>query len=63
MALTLHTRNIIRVIDNGVIVNCVILKMCLEHVVVKFREKQYKVPYHLIDEVIGHELLMALEDE
>ena len=60
MSLTLRNRNIVRVIDNGVIVNCTIIKMCYDYAVVKFRGKEYQVPYHLIDEVIGHELLVEI---
>lgn len=60
MSLILRNRNIVRVIDNGVIVNCTIIKMCYDYAVVKFRDKEYKVPYDKIDEVIGHELLVPL---
>ncbi|KZN13967.1 MULTISPECIES: hypothetical protein [Marinomonas] len=62
MAITLRNYNIVRVIDNGVIVNCTVIEMCYDFALVKFRDKKYKVPYHLIDEVIGHELLVPLED-
>ncbi|ADZ91987.1 hypothetical protein [Marinomonas] len=60
MSLTLRNRNIIRVIDGDVIVNCTIIKMCFDYVVVVFRENEYKVPYDKIDEVIGHELLVPV---
>ncbi|MGO3345775.1 MAG: hypothetical protein ACTIM4_06940 [Marinomonas sp.] len=60
MAITLRNYNIVRVIDNGVIVNCTVISMCYEYAVVKFRGKEYKVPYHLIDEVVGHELLIPV---
>lgn len=62
MVITLRNYNIVRVIDNGVIVNCTVIQMCYDFALVKFRDKKYKVPYHLIDEVIGHELLVPLED-
>lgn len=58
MAITLRNYNIVRVIDNGVIVNCTVIEMCYDHALVKFKGKKYKVPYDLIDEVIGHELLI-----
>lgn len=58
MAITLRNYNIVRVIDNGVIVNCTVISMFYDYVTVKFKGKEYKVPYNLIDEVIGHELLI-----
>ncbi|MEL0638582.1 MULTISPECIES: hypothetical protein [Marinomonas] len=60
MAITLRNYNIVRVIDNGVIVNCTVISMCYEFATVKFRGKEYKVPYNLIDEVVGHELLIPV---
>jgi hypothetical protein len=58
MALILHTYNIVRITDGANIIECTIIKMCLEHAVVKYKGKQYKVPYDLIDKVVGHELLL-----
>ncbi|SBS27256.1 hypothetical protein MSP8887_00590 [Marinomonas spartinae] len=58
MAITLRNYNIVRVIDNGVIVNCTVINMFYDYVTVKFKGQEYKVPYHLIDEVVGHELLI-----
>lgn len=62
MAITLRSYNIVRVIDNDVIVNCTVLEMHYDVAVVKFRDKKYQVPYHLIDEVIGHELLIPTKE-
>ena len=61
MALVLRNYNIVRVIENGNIVNCTIIKMYLDHVLIKFKGSKYKVPYGMIDEVIGHELLLHAE--
>lgn len=60
VAITLRNYNIIRVIDNGVIVNCTVIEMCYDYALVRFKDKKYKVPYGLIDEVIGHELLVPV---
>ena len=57
----LHNRNIIRVAKNGSVANCIILKMCYDYAVVKFEDKEYKIPYAVIDEVVGHELLVSIE--
>jgi len=62
MAITLRNYNIIRVIDNGVIVNCTVIEMCYDYALVKFKDKKYKVPYGLIDQVIGHELLVPMSE-
>ena len=62
MAITLRNYNIIRVIDNDVIVNCTVLEMCYDYALVKFKDNKYKVPYDLIDEVIGHELLIPVNE-
>jgi len=58
MALSLHSYNIVRVNNNGIIVNCTIIKMCKDYALIKLDGKTFKVPYHLMDEVVGHELLM-----
>ncbi|RTE66893.1 hypothetical protein EH243_04620 [Amphritea opalescens] len=57
----LHNRNIIRVAKGDTVANCIILKMCYDYAVVKFEEKEYRIPYNVIDEVVGHELLVAIE--
>jgi len=62
MALTLRNYNIVRVIDNGVIVNCTVIEMCYDYALVRFKDKKYKVPYALIDEVIVHELLVPVTE-
>jgi len=62
MAITLRNYNIIRVIDNEVIGNCTVIEMCYDYALVRFKDKKYKVPYGLIDEVIGHELLVPLDE-
>lgn len=61
MALSLHNYNIVRVIDGDHIVNCTVVKMCFEYAEIKFKGKRYRVPYALIDKVVGHELLMATD--
>jgi len=58
MALSLYNYNIVRVNDKGNIVNCTIIKMCKAHALIKLDGKTYKVPYSIMDEVVGHELLM-----
>jgi hypothetical protein len=35
--------------------------MCYDYAVVKFEEKEYRIPYDVIDEVVGHELLVSIE--
>lgn len=57
----LHNRNIIRVVKDGQVANCIILKMCYDYALVKYEEKEYRIPYAVIDEVVGHELLMSNE--
>jgi len=32
--------------------------MCKAHALIKLDGKTYKVPYSIMDEVVGHELLM-----
>jgi hypothetical protein len=61
MAVTLHNYNIVRVINNGNIVNCTVIKMCLNYALIKYKGSKYKVPYTLIDQVVGHELLLHAE--
>ncbi|BBB28104.1 hypothetical protein [Neptunomonas japonica] len=61
MAIVLHNYNIVRVIDDGKIVNCTVIKMCLDYALIKYKGSKYKVPYGLIDKVIGHELLLHAE--
>ena len=56
--LSLYNYNIIRVNDKGNIVNCSIIKMCKAYALIKLDGKTYKVPYSIMDEVVGHELLM-----
>ncbi len=58
MTLSLHNYNIVRVTDGQRIHNCTVIKMHYSYALVKFQGKRYKVPYHLMDEVVGHELLM-----
>lgn len=61
MSLSLHNYNIVRVSDGKQITNCTIVRMCHAHVVVKYEGRKYKIPYNLIDKVVGHELLMPEE--
>ncbi len=58
MAVFLHNHNIVRISDGQQVVECTIMKMCFDYAVVKFRGKQYRVSYCLIDRVVGHELLL-----
>jgi hypothetical protein len=58
MAISLHNYNIVRVNDKGNIVNCTIVKMCKDYALIKLEGKTFKVPYRIMDEVVGHELLM-----
>ncbi|MDC9720568.1 MAG: hypothetical protein PSN46_07575 [Gammaproteobacteria bacterium] len=57
-AISLHNYNIVRVNDHGNILNCTVMKMCKDYAVIKLDGKTYKVPYGLMDQVVGHELLM-----
>ncbi len=61
MALSLHNYNIVRVSDGENIVNCTVVKMCFDYAVIKYQGGQYKVPYHMIHQVVGHELLMTAQ--
>jgi hypothetical protein len=58
MGILLHNYNIVRITDGNNIIECTIIKMCLDYAVVKYKAKQYKITYDLIDKVIGHELLL-----
>mgnify|MGYP000103029892 FL=1 len=58
MAISLHNYNIVRVNDNGNIVNCTVIKMCKDYAQIKLDGKIFRVPYGIMDEVVGHELLM-----
>jgi hypothetical protein len=49
------------VIDDGKIVNCTVIKMCLNYALIKYKGSKYQVPYGMIDKVIGHELLLHAE--
>ena len=57
----LHNRNIIRVAKDDSVANCIILKMCYDYAVVKYEDKEYRISYDVIDEVVGHELLVSIE--
>jgi len=61
MSLSLHNYNIVRISDGKQITNCTIVRMCHAHVIVKYEGRKYKLPYNLIDKVVGHELLMPEE--
>lgn len=58
MALILNNYNIVRVSDDNQVLECTIVKMCYEYAVVKYKGNKYKVPYGLMDKVVGHELLL-----
>ncbi len=58
MSLVLRKYNIVRVIENGNIVNCTIIKMYFDYALIKYEGAEYKVPYDMMDKVIGHELLL-----
>lgn len=58
MSIRLHNYNIVRITDGRNIIECTVIKMCYEYSVVKYKGKEYQVPYHLIDKVVGHELLL-----
>jgi len=58
MAISLHNYNIVRVNDNGNIVNCTVIKMYKDYAQIKLDGKTFRVPYGIMDEVVGHELLM-----
>jgi hypothetical protein len=58
MAVILHKSNIVCVSDGEQYINCTILQMSYDYAVIKYKGNKYKVPYHLIKEVVGHELLL-----
>ncbi|MDP6190714.1 MAG: hypothetical protein QF872_07900 [Gammaproteobacteria bacterium] len=58
MSIKLHNHNIVRIKDGNKIINCTIIKMCRDYAQIKFEGKLYRVPYHMLDKVVGHELLM-----
>ncbi len=58
MSIKLHSYNIVRVLDGDRIINCTVIKMHKDSAQIKLKGKLYRVPYHLMDEVVGHELLM-----
>ncbi len=58
MAIALHNYNIVRVSNKGNIINCTIIKMCKDYALIKLDGKTFRVPYGVMDEVVGHELLM-----
>jgi hypothetical protein len=57
-SLSLHNYNIVRVNDKGNIINCTVIKMCKDYALIKLDGKTFRVPYGLMDAVVGHELLM-----
>ncbi|WP_026291715.1 hypothetical protein [Marinobacterium rhizophilum] len=58
MGILLHNYNIVRITDGSNIIECTIIKMCLDYAVVKYKGAQYKITYDLVDKVVGHELLL-----
>jgi hypothetical protein len=58
MAISLHNYNIVRINNNGNIINCTVIKMCKDYALIKLDGKTFRVPYGVMDEVVGHELLM-----
>lgn len=58
VGILLHNYNIVRITDGSNIIECTIIKMCLDYAVVKYKGTQYKITYDLIDKVVGHELLL-----
>lgn len=58
VGILLHNYNIVRITDGSNIIECTIIKMCLDYAVVKYKGAQYKITYDLIDKVVGHELLL-----
>ena len=59
MALSLYNYNIVRVREGQQIIHCTIIKMHYDSVQIKLHGKLYRVPYGLIDQVVGHELLVT----
>ena len=58
MSIKLHNYNIVRVKDGNNIINCTVVKMYRDYAQIKLQGKLFRVPYHLMDKVVGHELLM-----
>lgn len=58
VSLRLNRYNIVRVTGGQQVTNCTVIKMCYDYGQVKYQGKRYRVPYHLMDQVVGHELLM-----
>lgn len=61
MAVILRNYNIIRVVNGDKIVDCTVVHLCPDYALIKYEGDKYKVPYHLIDKVVGHELLLRAE--
>jgi sRNA-binding protein len=61
MAIKLHSYNIVRVKDGDNIINCTVVKMFKDYAQIKLEGKLFRVPYHMMDKVVGHELLMPEE--
>jgi hypothetical protein len=61
MAVILRNYNIVRVLDGDKVINCTVIKLCFDYALIKLKGTKYKVPYHMIDKVIGHELLLHAE--
>jgi hypothetical protein len=59
LAVILRNFNIVRISDGRKVVNCTVVSMCPDYAVIKYDGKKYKVPYPIIKEVIGHELLIS----
>ncbi len=59
MILALHNYNIVRVRNGHRVSHCTVIKMHYDGAQIKFQNKLYWVPYDLMDQVVGHELLMA----
>ncbi|WP_372741006.1 hypothetical protein [Neptunomonas sp.] len=62
MAVILHEYNIVCVSNGDDYINCTILKMHFDYALIKYQGEKYKVPYHLINKVVGHELLMTMQE-
>ena len=62
MTIAVHKHNIVRIKDGDQIINCTIVKMHLAHVQIKLHGKLFRVAYHMIDKLVGHELLMPNEN-
>ncbi len=58
MPIKLHKYNIVRIKDGDQIINCTVVKMFRKSAQIKWHDKHYRVPYYLMDKVVGHELLM-----